>query len=692
MAREWGTHFWGGRATSGPVAWMAAIVGAVLLVGMLGAPAAPAQPLTTAPDAVEEEMHERFRAAPFSLRQVHITGGPFREALERDADYLLRLDPDRFLHNFRDLAGLTPKAPRYGGWESMQIAGHSLGHYLSALSLYYAKRGGSRLDSQLRGYRVEERINDIVEELAAVQDARGTGYVGGIPGQDALWAEIERGEIEGEAFHLNGVWVPWYTLHKLYAGLIDAYAYTGNETALHVVTELADWAIEVTDGLSPAQWQEMLDTEHGGMNESLANLYALTGEERYLELSRRFHHGDVLTPLAEGTARLEGLHANTQIPKVIGAARQYELTGADSLRTIADAFWERVVDHHTYVIGGNTEGEHFGPRDSLSTRLGTTTAETCNTYNMLKLTRHLFSVSGAPRYADYYERALYNHILASQDPKRGTTTYFVSLKPGHFKTYATPDSSFWCCTGSGMENHVRYGQGLYYHKADNLYVNLFIPSALSWEEQGVTVRQHTRFPEEDTTRLTFDMDEATELGLRLRNPGWTDGPPTVRVNGDRVEPEKRSGYLSLRRTWQPTDTVTVTLPMSLRTEPMPDHPDRVAILYGPIVLAGALGTEGLPAGGAYAKDHLTYTGAEPFIPDSLRAQEGPYALNTPPVPTLAADADRVREWVRPVEDAPLTFRTQGVGQPHDVTLRPFYDVHHQRYSVYWDLAAPGDRP
>ena len=364
MAREWDTHFWGGRAASGLAVWRATIVGAVLLFGMLGAPAAPAQPLTTAPDAVEGEMHERFRAAPFSLRQVHITGGPFREALERDADYLLRLDPDRFLHNFRDLAGLTPKAPRYGGWESMQIAGHSLGHYLSALSLYYAKRGGSQLDSQLRGYRVEERINDIVEELARVQDARGTGYVGGIPGQDALWAEIERGEIKGEAFHLNGVWVPWYTLHKLYAGLIDAYAYTGNETALHVVTGLADWAIEVTDGLSPAQWQEMLDTEHGGMNESLANLYALTGEERYLELSRHFHHGDVLTPLAEGTARLEGLHANTQIPKVIGAARQYELTGADSLRTIADAFWERVVDHHTYVIGGNTEGEHFGPRGS----------------------------------------------------------------------------------------------------------------------------------------------------------------------------------------------------------------------------------------------------------------------------------------------------------------------------------------
>ncbi len=682
MTDAWSTHL--GLGIGGVLA--------VLLSWASCAPLAGGQPLTTAPDAVASEVRGRFDAEPFSLRQVQVTGGPFREALERDADYLLRLDPDRFLHNFRDLAGLEPKAPRYGGWESMQIAGHSLGHYLSALSLYYAKRGGSTLEQQLRGPRVEERIDYIVEELARVQDARGTGYVGGIPGQDELWTEIENGTVQGEPFHLNGVWVPWYTLHKLYAGLIDAYAYTGNETALHVVTGLADWAIEVTDGLSPAQWQEMLDTEHGGMNESLANLYALTGEGKYLRLSRKFHHGDVLTPLAQDTARLEGLHGNTQIPKVIGAARQYELLGADSLRTIADAFWERVVNHHTYVIGGHSEGEHFGPRDSLSTRLGATTAETCNTYNMLKLTRHLFSLSAAPRYADYYERALYNHILASQDPERGTTTYFMSLKPGHFKTYATPDSSFWCCTGSGMENHVRYGQGLYFRKADNLFVNLFVPSALSWEEQGVTVRQHTDFPRENTTRLTFEMDAATELGLRVRNPGWTDGPPTVRVNGERVEPERTDGFLSLRRTWTSSDTVAVTLPMSLRTEPMPDDPDRVAILYGPIVLAGTLGTEGLPEGGAYANDHLTYTGDALFIPDSLRAADRPYSLDPPTVPSLAAEADRVQTWVEPVEGEPLTFRTQGVGRPRDVTLRPFYDVHHQRYSVYWDLVGPGARP
>ena len=308
---------------------------------------------------------------------------------------------------------------------------------------------------------------------------------------------------------------------------------------------------------------------------------------------------------------------------------------------------------------------------------------------MLKLTRHLFSLSPAPRYAGYYERALYNHILASQEPERGMTTYFVSLKPGHFKTYATPDSSFWCCTGSGMENHVRYGQGIYFHENDDLYVNLFIPSALSWEEQEVTVRQHTQFPNENTTRFTFEMDEPTELGLRFRNPDWTAGPPTVNVNGQTVAPDASTdGYLTVRRTWQPSDTVTVTLPMALRTEPMPDDPDRIAILYGPIVLAGTLGAERLPAGGAFAKDHLTYTGADLFIPDSLRDRAQPYTLNTPPVPSLAAEADDVQEWVTSVEDEPLTFRTQGVGQPRDVTLRPFYNVHHQRYSVYWTLTDP----
>ena len=654
---------------------------AVLLGLFCGLRASTAQSLTTAPDRVEQETAARLAAKPFPLKDVRLLDGPFKEAMELNAQYLFRLSPDRLLHNFRKLAGLEPKAPLYGGWESMQIAGHSLGHYLTALSMYYA---------QTEEPSVRERIDYIVEELALAQEQWGNGYVGAIPGQKQLWKEIARGDVRGEPFNLNGVWVPWYTLHKLYAGLIDAYAHAGNEQALQVVTKLADWAIETTDGLSAAQWQEMLDTEHGGMNEALANLYAITGDARYLDLSRKFHHGDVLHPLAQQRPDLEGLHANTQIPKVIGAARQFELTGTDSLKTIADVFWERVVNHHSYVIGGNTEGEHFGPADSLGGRLGVTSAETCNTYNMLKLTRHLFALSPEPRYVDYYERALYNHILASQEQKKGMMTYFVSLKPGHFKTYATPDSSFWCCVGSGMENHVRYGQGIYFHADDALYVNLFMSSELSWQEQGVTVRQETRFPESNTTRLTLAMDDPTELALHIRNPRWAESTPVVRVNGNPVEVQKGAeGYLTVRRTWQWGDEVEVEFPMTLHTETLPGDPDRVAILYGPIVLAGVLGTEGLPEGGAFAKDHLTYTGVDLFIPDSLREQDEAYELNTPSVPTLAADPAQVSTWLQPVEGEPLTFRTRGVGQPHDVTLRPFYEVHHRRYTVYWTLDGAG---
>ena len=624
--------------------------GILVLIVLLGGRVSEsaAQPFDTRPGRTDASMTPRLVAEPFEIQQVRLLDGPFKEAMERDARYLMELEPDRLLHRFRSLAGLEPKGKLYGGWESQQISGHSLGHYLSALSMYYAES---------RDERFKERVAYIVSELAKAQEARGNGYVGAIPGQDTLWTEIRQGQVEGEPFNLNGVWVPWYTLHKLFAGLIDAYSYTDNQQALQVVTALADWAYETTEGLSDAQWQEMLDTEHGGMNEALANLYALTGEQRYLDLSLKFHHGDVLSPIARRTPQLEGLHANTQIPKVVGAVRQYELTGLDSLRTIADVFWDRVVYHHSYHIGGNSAGEHFGPPDSLASRLGVGTAETCNTYNMLKLSRHLFGLTGEARYADYHERALYNHILASQEPKRGMMTYYMSLKPGHFKTYSSPDSSFWCCVGSGMENHVRYGQGVYFHKNDALYVNLFIPSELTWKEKGITLRQETRFPEDGTTRLTFDMEEAKKVNLRIRHPEWAKSPPEVRINGrDVVSNSEPGSYFTLRRTWHPGDEIEVTFPMRLHTETLAGGPQRTAVLYGPIVLAGVLGTEKLPEGGAYAgSDQWAYKDA-PEID----------------VPRLEAAPERVSKWLEPVEGEPLTFRTKGVGEPEEVTFRPFY--------------------
>lgn len=616
--------------------------------------AAEAQPLVTGST-------ERVEAKAFPLRHVQLLGGPFDEAQRRDVQYLLDLKPDRLLHNFRRFAGLKPKAPRYKGWESSELAGHTLGHYLSAVSMYYATSQDERM---------LERVKYIVDELARVQEANGDGYINSIPGGRELFREIEQSNItEAENFSLNGIWSPWYTIHKHFAGLLDAYWFAHNEKALEVATEYADWVYETTDDLTQAQWEHMLQTEYGGMSESLANLYQITGDERYLELSQNFHDQAVLGPLADREPTLQGLHSNTQIPKAISAARRYQLLGADSLKTVATFFWDRVINHHTFAPGGHGIDEYFHEPDSLAGHLTATTMETCSTYNMLRLTRYLFTLDPSARYMDYYERGLYNHILTSQEPRRGMMTYLTSLKPGHYLTYSTPTRSFWCCVGTGMENHVKYGDTIYFRDDERgLFVNLFIPSKLSWPEKGLTVRQETRFPVSEATRLTLELDEPAEMPLRIRHPRWAEGL-TVRVNGEPVDVSSQPGsYLALQRQWTDGDVVEVELPMELHVEALPDDRRKVAVLYGPVVLSGALGTKGMPEGGAYA-------------PDRSKFLDRP----TPEVPKLLADPSNVKEWIKPVEGEPLTFRTNGVGRPKDVTLRPFYQLNHQRYTIYWDL-------
>jgi len=392
-----------------------------------------------------------IKAHAFSLHDVRLGEGPFKRAMDLDAKYLLDLEPDRLLSRFRETAGLKPKGKIYGGWESRGLSGHTLGHYVSACSMMYAASGDKRF---------LERVNYIVDELAECQQAHGNGYVGGIPDAKRIFDEVEAGKLKTANFGLNGGWVPWYNLHKLYAGLIDAYRYCDNDKAKKVVTDLADWADKVTGKLSDEKFQSMLRCEHGGMNEALADVYAVTGDKKHLDLAGRFNHRSVIDPLSKREDQLEGLHANTQVPKLIGAARQYELNGKAELRTAAEFFWEVVSQHRSYVNGGNSDAEHFRKKGELWKHLSSRTAETCNTYNMLKLTRHLFAWTGDRRYADYYERALYNHILASQDPKKGMMIYFCSLKPGHFHTYNKPYDSFWCCTGSGIENHVKYGDSI----------------------------------------------------------------------------------------------------------------------------------------------------------------------------------------------------------------------------------------
>ena len=598
------------------------------------------------PDKVRREV------SAFDLADVRLLDGPFKQAMTRNADYLLRLDADRLLSWFLKEAGLKPKGEVYGGWETQGVAGHSLGHYLTACALMYAATGDTRF---------RDRVSYIVDELERCQKANGDGYVAAIPGGKKIFREVAAGDIRSQGFDLNGGWVPWYTMHKVFAGLLDAHRYAANEKALTVVRGLADWADRTTAKLTDEQFQRMLVAEHGGMNESLAELYARTGDEKYLRLARRFRHRAVLDPLAQREDRLQGLHANTQIPKVIGLARLHELTGDASDKTAAEFFWERVVRHHSYAIGGNSEGEHFGAPDKLDARLGQNTCETCNTYNMLKLTRQLFEWHTSVEYADYYERALYNHILASQNPEDGMFCYFVPLKPGAQKTYSTPFDSFWCCVGTGMENHAKYGEAIYFRGEDALWVNLFIPSEVRWKEKGLTLRQETRYPDEETVRFSFDVRKPTTLALRLRRPGWATNGVSVSVNGSPQQVSKRPGeYVEIKRTWKHGDRVELTVPMSLRLEALPDNPNRAAVLYGPTVLAGELGPE----------DEAEVAGLIS-------------------VPVLVTENRPLAEWIRPVEGRLSTFRTAGVGRPRDVTLYPFQRMHGRRYTVYWDLFTPG---
>ena len=604
------------------------------------------------------------RAAAFDLADVRLLGGPFRRAQERDANYLLRLEPDRLLHNFRVNAGLKPKAPVYGGWESQEpwveirCHGHTLGHYLSACALMFAATG----DEQF-----ERRCDYIVAELRECQEAGGSGLVCAFPdGEKPLHAVLDAKRFVG---------VPWYTMHKIFAGLRDAYLYTNNRAALDVLVKLSDWAVAHTRGLPDEQFQRMLDTEHGGMNEVLADVHALTGEGRFLTLAERFCHRKLLTPLAQSRDALDKLHSNTQIPKVVGFNRLYELTGREDYGAASRFFWRTVVGHRTFATGGNGDNEHFFPPAEFLKHLGSAkTMETCCAHNMLRLTRSLFALEPSAAYADYYERALYNSILASQDPDSGMMTYFQPVRPGYLKLYCTPTDSFWCCTGSGMENHARYGDSVYFRGDDALYVNLFIPSTLDWKEKGLKVTQTTRFPEQDRTLLRLNVRRPSKLTLNVRHPSWCRAV-TILVNGRRYATSRRpGGYVALSRVWRDGDTVEVHLPMTLRAEPLPGNPDVVAFLYGPVVLAGRLGREGLTPGADIIVNERTYG-------DVLNDQVE--------VPSLVGDAREIVKRIRPSAGEALTFRTDGIGRPRDVSLIPYYRIAHERYNLYWKVVGKG---
>ena len=501
-------------------------------------------------------------AVPFEPSAVRLLPGPFADNQQHDRAYLLSLDPDRLLSRFRVECGLTPKAPSYGGWEAEGVAGHTLGHYLSACAILYAATGDPAL---------KDRVTYVVGQLAECQAHVGTGYVAGIPDWHNVFGNLK-------ARHGNMIgWVPWYTLHKELAGLRDAYLYCGDTKAKDVLVKLADWVATTIAPLSDAEVQTMLEMEQGGMAETLADVYAITGDAKHLATAERFTHHAVLDPLAAGVDHLTGLHANTQVPKLIGAARIADLTGDDYYGHAAAFFWQAVAGRRSFATGGNGDSEHFFDPAQAGRHLTQCTAETCNVYNMLKLTRDLYVRDPRPEYADYAERALFNQMLGGVDPKRGMFTYHQSLRPGGFKIYSDPTNAFWCCVGTGMENPARYGDAIYFHSPDGaaeptLTVSQFIPSTVTWGD--VTVKQETRYPDDGLVKLTVRAKRPTRFTLRLREPDWalSGGGCSVTVpepaTGAISSQDNTRHLLSVERTWADGDVVTFTIPLAVRTEPL----------------------------------------------------------------------------------------------------------------------------
>jgi hypothetical protein len=653
-------------------------VGALPLLG-----AAPAVARSAAADPCMPDASVRCR--PLPLTAVRLTGGPLGHAQDLNGRYLLELDPDRMLAYYREQAGLPPKGEPYSGWDGggRNLTGHIAGHHLSAVSLMWSATGDTRF---------KERADYLVRELKVVQDAHGDGYLSAVQGAREAYARLARGDIESESFDLNGLWAPWYTLHKTFAGLRDAYRHTANRVALEMEIAFAIWAERILADLDENQLEHMMNTEFGGMNEIMVDLYADTGDERWLALSRKFEHDDFIVPLKQHRDNLAGKHGNTAIPKLLGSADRFVATGEPSDLAAAAYFWDIVVGHHSFATGGHGKDEYFGPPDRFGMRVDGRTAETCNVYNMLKLTRRLFAISPDARFADFHERALFNHILGSMDPVDGRTCYMVPVGRGVQHEYQDMFESFTCCVGSGMESHALHGDGIYFEDGDRLYVNLYAPSTAEWSQAGALLIMETDFPLGEAAKARLQLREPRTLTLSVRRPYWAGSDFAVRVNGkpmplpDRPardwrdsrsqyqdSPQDGSEFVDITREWRDGDTLDIGLPKSLWLEPTPDNPRRAAIMWGPLVLSGDLGPERRRSEG----------------------EEREEIAPPPPVPVLVAADEPVDSWIRAAGTTPGGFRTRGVGRlpvaeerPVDVDLVPFYRLHRRTYAAYWDLFTP----
>ena len=606
------------------------------------------------PSVANAETHSVLPASvrPLPLSAVRLMPSDYALAVEVNKSFLLGLSADRLLHNFLLYAGLPPKAALYGGWESDTIAGHTLGHYLTALVRTYEQTG----DVACR-----ERADYVVSELARAQAARGNGYVGALGRKrkdgtivdgESIFPEIRRGDIHSGGFDLNGSWSPLYTVHKLMAGLLDVHAAWGNPTALQVELGLADYFARVFAVLDDAQMQQMLNTEYGGLNESFAELYAQTGDKRWLEVAERIYDRRVLDPLVAGQDKLANFHANTQVPKLIGLARIHELNGKPEPARAANFFWTAVTEHHSYVIGGNADREYFSEPDSIAAHITEQTCEHCNTYNMLKLTRHLYSWKPDGRYFDYYERAHLNHVMAAQNPNTGGYTYMTPLMTGAPRGYSElKEDAFWCCVGSGMESHSKHGESIFWEGDGMLLVNLYIPAEATWATRGVKLALETKYPMQPESRLTFTgLRKPATFTVAFRIPAWAKGDAKITVNGKPFTAIMSRGHALVSRRWKQSDVAAIELPLELRIESAPGDANTIAVLHGPMVMAADL------------SDVATkWESADPAL----------------------VGADLLSGFKQGPGLERVNYQTQGVVRPTDLTFVPFYSQYQRRSAVYF---------
>jgi DUF1680 family protein len=597
----------------------------------------------------------RLKAHPFDLHDVRLRPGIQLTGLETNRRFMLGLDPDRLLHTFRLTAGLPTSAQPLGGWEAPdnELRGHFTGHYMSACALMWAQTGDAT---------VKARGAQIVSELAKCQQKLGSGYLSAFPTE--LFDRLKAGQ---------RVWAPFYTYHKIMAGLLDSYTLAGNTQALEMVKGMASWVRDYAQPVPDEQWQRMLGVEYGGMNDILYELASVTSDPQWATLAHRFDHEKFLAPLAVGRDELKGVHANTNIPKVLGVTRRYERTGEDRSRAIATFFWNDVTGMRSYATGGTSNDEEWqGDPGQLSKALGPTSQETCVTYNMLKLTRTLFSWEPEARYADYYERAYFNGILPTQHPRDGEKAYYTPLAAGYWKLFGAPNAGFWCCHGSGVENFSKLADSVYFHDDTGIWVNLFVPSEVTWKEKGVRLVQETRFPESDTTTLTVNTLKPVRMALRIRVPYWATRGGSAKLDGRALDAFAGPGsYLVLDRTWRNGEKLEVKLPMSLHAQAMPDDSSVQAVMYGPLVLVGRMGTAGITDANRRAEPTKPRT-----VPEFKDAAP-------PPTPSIRAAGEDVSSWVARVVGRTLEFRT--IGQASELTLVPLYKLFDERYVIFWNV-------